>query len=172
VSDGYAHALEFTVNGQPAASEVKLDRPETVTVKAKVAFARDMPLGSAVGGLVPVGRTRKVEVVVNGKVVASQQVPADDRVHDLAFPVQINRSSWVTLRNFPQLHTNPVNVLVGGQPIRASRKSALWCAACIEQLWRARNRVIADAERPEAERTFQQAIQQYRKIAAEAPAGS
>src|SRR5260370_22055101 len=35
VSDGYAHALEFSVNGQPIGSEVSLDGPGTVEVRAK-----------------------------------------------------------------------------------------------------------------------------------------
>jgi hypothetical protein len=65
-----------------------------------------------------------------------------------------------------------VTVTVAGQPIRASRKSAQWCAACIEQLWRARNRNISEAERAEAQRTFQRAIEIYRKIAEECPEGS
>src|SRR5206468_439336 len=118
----------------------------------------------------PVGK-RLVEIVVNGKVVASQEVPADDKLHTLAFPVKVERSSWVALRQFPQLHTNPVNVLVAGRPIRASRLSARWCVGCIEQLWRARGKGIAEAERAEAEKTFQKAIEQYRRLGAEAPEG-
>jgi hypothetical protein len=172
VSDGHAHALDFRVAGKPAGAEAALDQPGTVEVAAKVAFARKTPLGTAKGGSVPPGPKRLVEVVVNGRPVASAEVPADDQAHELRFKVKIDRSSWVALRHFPQMHTNPVNVLVGGQAIRASRKSALWCVACIEQLWRARSQAIAKAERPEAERTFQQAIERYRKIAAEAPEGS
>jgi hypothetical protein len=61
---------------------------------------------------------------------------------------------------------------VAGKPIRASRKSALWCAGTIEQLWRARNQKIAENEREEAHQTFLRAIDHYRKIAAEAPEGS
>ncbi len=75
------------------------------------------------------------------------------------------------------MHTNPVNVIVDGQPIRASRKSALWCIGTIEQLWRVRGQKgpgprIADNEREEAHRTFLRAIETYRKIAAECPEGS
>jgi hypothetical protein len=113
-----------------------------------------------------------VELVVNGQPAASQEVPADGTVHDLSFDVQIDRSSWVALRNFPQMHTNPVNVLVAGKPIRASRKSALWCIGTIEQLWRVRGQGIAAAERQEAQQTFQRAIAVYRKIAADCPEGS
>jgi hypothetical protein len=172
VSDGYAHALEFTVEGKVPGEVVNLAEGGSVLVKAKVAFAKETPLGTAKGGQVPAGFLRKVELIVNGKVAASRMVPADDRAHDIDFSVPIRRSSWVALRHFPQMHTNPVNVLVGGKEIRASRQSARWCIGCIEQLWRARSRVIAEAERPEAEATFQRAIQQYRKIAEEAAAGS
>jgi hypothetical protein len=109
-----------------------------------------------------------VELIVNGRPIVSEEVPADGRPHDLQFRVKLDRSSWVALRQFPQLHTNPVNVLVAGKPIRASRSSALWCIGVIEQLWRNRERSIAPAERDEAHRTFFAAIDQYRKIAAEA----
>jgi hypothetical protein len=173
VSDGYAHALDFRVNGERPGAQVALPEPGGVTVRAKVAFAADLPLGTALGGegWTP-GKTRKVELMVNGRVAAAREVPADDRAHDLSFDVKIDRSSWVALRSFPQMHTNPVNVIVGGRPIRASRKSALWCIGTIEQLWRSRGGNIAPAEREEAHRTFQEAIRKYRAIAAESPEGS
>lgn len=131
-----------------------------------------MPLGTADGGQVPDGPNRLVELVVNGQVVASQEVPADDKIHDVNFSTNIDRSSWVALRQFPQLHTNPVNVIVGRKPIRASRKSAQWCIGTIEQLWRVRGNGILASERDEAHETFQRAIEDYRRIAAEAPEGS
>jgi hypothetical protein len=172
VSDGYAHALQFAVGGKLPGHTLDLAQPGKVVVQAKVAFAADTPLGTSDGATLPKEKTRLVELVVNGQVVASQQVPADDREHVVNFPIQIDRSSWVALRQFPQLHTNPVNVIVANQPIRASRKSALWCAGTIEQLWRVRSGAIAAAERDEAQRTFQAAIERYRKIAAESPEGS
>lgn len=73
-------------------------------------------------------------------------------------------------RQFPQLHTNPVNVLIAGRPIRASRSSARWCIECIDQLWRVREKNIAPAERDEAHRTFEAAKEIFRRIAAESPA--
>jgi hypothetical protein len=194
VSDGYAHAPGFAVEGKSAGEAVLLVKPGRVTLRANVAFGSETPLEIAYGGAVPVGGRRlvgdtvhyhdatdanpfaggkrKVEMVVNGRVVAGSEVPADDRLHDVTFTVEIARSSWVALRHFPQLHTNPVNVIVAGQPIRASRQSALWCIACIDQLWRVREKNIAPAEREEAKRTFESAKDIYRRIAAEAPAGS
>jgi hypothetical protein len=169
ISDGYAHALEFTVNGKaPGYGDVALEKPGKVQARAKVAFAAETPLGTAVGGNVPAGKNRLVELVVNGVAVASQEVPADDRIHEVDFDVKIDRSSWVALRHFPQMHTNPVNVIVGNKPIRPSQKSALWCIGVIEQLWQVRGPGIAEHEREEAAKTFAMAKEIYRKIASEA----
>ena len=194
VSDGYAHALAFTVNGQSSGGEVHLSEPGTVTIQAQVAFSSETPLEVEYGGALPVGghrligdtvvqhettganpftaARRKVELVVNGIAVAARDVPADDQVHDVTFTASITRSSWVALRQFPQLHTTPVNVLVANQPIRASRQSARWCLGCTEQLWRAREKNIAPAERDEARRTFETAKARYRQLIKESPEGS
>jgi hypothetical protein len=173
VSDGYAHALEFKVNGvAPGFGDVQLDRAGPVKVTARVAFAKDPVLGTAPGARTPAGPTRKLELIVNGQVAAAKDIPADDQIHDVTFNVNLDKSSWVALRHFPQLHTNPVNVLIGGKPIRASRDSAKWCIGVIEQLWKVRGPGIAAAERPEAEKTFQKALEMYRTIAAEAADGS
>src|SRR5262249_37981363 len=155
---GYAHAFDFKVSGKGAGSTVDLSAPGEVEVQAQVAFAPQTPLDVAHGTVTPrlgariagdtvdkqdplpdgrlsqEGERRKVELVVNGYPFAFEQVPADGRIHELRFKVRVDRSSWIALRQFPQLHTNPVNVLVGGAPIRASRRSALWCIGVIEQL--------------------------------------
>ena len=110
-----------------------------------------------------------VELIVNGKVAGVMRVPADGEVHAMQFEPSIERSSWVALRQFPQLHTNPVNVIIDGQPIRASRKSALWCIACIELLWRNREKNILPSERDAARETFHRALERYRQIADECP---
>ena len=94
VSDGYAHAPEFTVGGKSSGDRLILERPATVPVRAKVAFAARTPLSVAHGGIVPPGvrrlvgdtvnlhgprrdgeftpggESRLVELVVNGHVVA------------------------------------------------------------------------------------------------------
>jgi hypothetical protein len=193
VSDGYAHALKFSVDNQtPGGVDVLLDEPGKVVVRASVAFAAETPLAVAYGSIVPkegrrlVGDTvllhgprneetvkggrRLVEIVVNGEPVTSREVPADGKIHELEFSVPINRSSWVALREFPQLHTNPVNVLVANRPIRASKDSAQWCIETIELLWKNRRNSIAASERDEAKRTFDRAIERYRQIAREADA--
>jgi hypothetical protein len=190
VSDGYAHALQFDVGGKkPGAGDVALAQPAKVMAHAKVAFAPRTPKAIAYGNQVAAagrrivgdtvelhgsrgdeveeGGVRQVELIVNGKVAGVMRVPADGKIHDIQFEVPIDRSSWVALRQFPQLHTNPVNVIVGEQPIRVSRKSALWCVACIELLWRNREKNITPGERDAARETFQRALGRYRQIAAE-----
>jgi hypothetical protein len=191
VSDGYAHVVDFTVEGKPAGDEVRLEKPGKARVRATVAFSSETPLEVAYGGAEPVlgprivgdtvnihdttgarpyaGGKRKIELIVNGQSVATREVPADDKLHEVTFTTDITRSSWVAVRQFPQLHSNPVNVLVAGQPIRASRQSALWAIACIDQLWAARHQRIAAAERDEARRAFEEAKEIYRKIALESP---
>jgi hypothetical protein len=190
VSDGFAHALDFRVNGHAAGFEdVHRSEAGSVTITAKVSFAPQTPETVAQGTVIPkagprlvgdtvelhgprsdrlvTGGMRLVEIVVNGQPVASQHVPADGQPHDLTFDVNIPRSSWVALRHFPQLHTNPVNVLVSDQPIRASRASARWCEEVIDLLWKNRQKVIPDSERAEARLTFDKARATYRRIASE-----
>ena len=191
VSDGYAHALEFDVNKvRPGEGEVQLARPGRVSIAATVAFAEETPLAVAHGGITPpagksvvgdtvvlhgprrdemlVGGKRMVEIVVNGLPVASQDVEANGKEHDLKFEVPIDKSSWVALRHFPQLHTNPVNVIVADQPIRASADSARWCIEAIDLLWKNREKNIKPTEQDDAKAAFDRAREKYRRIAAEA----
>src|SRR5262249_49705488 len=195
VSDGFAHALEFKVNGAaPGFGDVRLDAPGAVTVEAQIAFAPETPGLVAHGfALPPEGRRwsgdtvtlhglrtdtmmpggeRVVEIVVNGSPAASERVPADGKIHALQFRVPVARSSWIALRQFPQLHTNPVNVLVGGAPIRASRRSALWCIETIERLREQRLNSIREPERAAAMKAYDEAVEKFQRLAAEAPEGT
>ena len=191
VSDGYAHAFGFTVEGKSAGDEVRLAQPQRVTARVKVAFSSETPIEIAYGTAQPVagarltgdtvtlhdskpapGAKRRIELIVNGRVAAAAEVPADDQLHEITLTAAIAESSWVAVRQFPQLHTNPVNVIIGDKPIRASRHSAQWCIECIEQLWRVREKNIAPAERDAARQSFDAAKEIYRRIAAESPAAN
>ena len=79
-------------------------------------------------------------------------------------------SSWVCLRILPSSHTNPVFVLVGDKPIRASKKSAEWCLAAMEKCWEQKKKAIRGPEQAEAEAAFKHALEAYRKIAGESAA--
>ncbi len=111
-----------------------------------------------------------VEVIVNGRPVAKTNIVADGGIRDLVFDVPIERSSWVALRIFPSSHTNPVFVVVGGKPIRASRRSAEWCLKAVDQCWSQKAPRISATERGEAEKAYEYARQVYRRILAESDA--
>ena len=82
----------------------------------------------------------------------------------MAFDVPIEQSSWVALRIYPSSHTNPVFVLVGGKPIRASKKSAEWCLKGVDQCWSQKERAIRAGEKDEARKAYDVAREAYRKI--------
>jgi len=192
ISDGFAHALEFRVNDvRPGEGAVELAEPGPVIVTADVTFAPETPETVAQGIVVPhagqhlvgdtvelhgprtdrrvTGGTRLVEIVVNGQPLGAKRIPADGQIHRLRFEIPVSRSSWIALRQFPQLHTNPVNVFVANAPIRASRDSARWCDEVVALLWKNRQHTLPEAEREDARQTFERAQQRFRQIAAESP---
>lgn len=140
VGDGFSHFLDFTVDGTRMGegdSELHLDKPATVTVRASVAAMlgeeADEIIGNAPVTAKPywhierarVKGTRKVpvEVVVNGYPQIMTEIVADGSMYDLEWELDIPRSSWVAVRILPSSHTNPVFVIVNNKPIRAFRRS-------------------------------------------------
>jgi hypothetical protein len=190
VSDGKSHLMDFTVNGLGVGlkgSEIKLDKPDTVEIKATVAALLEPKPTEATEAIrkrrldakpywdierCRIGATRKVpvEVVVNGRPVASTEVAADGKEHPVSFKVKVESSSWVALRILPSSHTNPVFVVVDGKPIRASKRSAQWCLDSLERCWERKKGAIRDKERPAAAKAYDQARAAYRKILAECSA--
>jgi hypothetical protein len=113
-----------------------------------------------------IGSTREVpvELVMNGKPIAQKNIVADGSVQDLAFDVPIERSSWVAIRILGSSHTNPIFVLVDGKPIRASRESAEWCLAAVNQCWTQKAPKISKAELPDAQTAYDHAREVYTKL--------
>jgi hypothetical protein len=106
-------------------------------------------------------------LVVNGKPVATKVIEADGTEQDVSFETSIDSSSWVALRILPSSHTNPVFVLVGDKPIRASKTSAEWCIKATEKCWEMKKKAIREKEQPEAEAAFNFAVDAYKKILSE-----
>jgi hypothetical protein len=164
VSDGTSHLMEFvaaTTNGSPQTvpvgingSEIKLDKPAAIRLTTKVAARLD-------------GKTVPIEAIVNGYPVAKKDIVADGSLQEILLEVPVERSSWVALRLYPNAHTNPVFVSVGGQPIRASRRSAEWCLRGVDQCWKEKQKFYADAEQEEAARAYDHAREVYRRIVKE-----
>jgi hypothetical protein len=78
--------------------------------------------------------------------------------------VPIAQSSWVALRILPSSHTNPVFVVVGDKPIRASRRSAEWCLKGVDQCWSQKQRFIQASEMEDAKAAYEHAREAYRGI--------
>ena len=186
VSDGRAHLMDFAANDQEAAvggGDITLDGASRLSLTVRAACL--LPVAAPEAGVPPPNRhpfwtaerariagTREVavEAVVNGRAVASQRLVADGTVRDVRLEVPVDRSSWIALRIPGSAHTNPIFVTVGGRPIRASRKSAEWCLAAVDQCWSQKGPKIRNRERPAASRAYDHARQRYRTIVAESDA--
>jgi hypothetical protein len=116
-----------------------------------------------------IGSTRAVpvELVMNGKTVARKDILADGSVQAVAFDQPVERSSWLAVRILGSSHTNPIFVLVDGRPIRASRESARWCLAGVNQCWTQKAPKISKAELPEAKAAYDHAREVYTRLIAE-----
>ncbi len=179
--------MELTVGGVAlgtGGSELALKTPGEVAVTAKVAaFLDETPnpgLGKRHYSQKPywhierarIGESRqvKLEVIVNGYPAASRNIEADGTIQDVSFDVDIERSSWVSVRILGSSHTNPVFVVVGGKPIRASRRSADWCLKSVDRCWSQKKRFIARAEMKDAELAYEHARKAYRRLLSECEA--
>jgi hypothetical protein len=185
VGDGKSHLMEFKVNNVAMGengSELRLREPSTARVTAKVAaLLNETPDPSIKNRPYPqkpywhierarIGNTREVpvEVIVNGYPVAKQNIVADGKTRDISFDVKIERSSWVALRILPSSHTNPIFVLVGDKPIRASRRSAEWCLKGVDQCWSQKQRFHTDPQQlRDGQEAYEHARQVYRRILTE-----
>ncbi|MBI5772364.1 MAG: CehA/McbA family metallohydrolase [Verrucomicrobia bacterium] len=184
VGDGKSHLMDFKVNSVAVGehgSELKLDSAGAVKISARVAARLNEQPDPAMRNLSPsqkpywdverarVGDTREVpvELLVNGQSVARKNIVADGALRDISFDTKIERSSWVALRILPSSHTNPIWVMVGGQPVRASRRSAEWCLKSVDQCWSEKEKLIAQNELAGARQDYEHARQTYRRILAE-----
>ncbi|MFL6351093.1 MAG: CehA/McbA family metallohydrolase [Bryobacteraceae bacterium] len=127
------------------------ERPYWHVERARIGNTRDVPL----------------ELVVNGRAVARQNMVADGNVREFDFDTPIKQSSWVAVRILPSSHSNPVFVIVGGKPIRASRASAQWCLAAVNQCWTQKAPKISKAELPDAQKAYEHARDVYGKLISE-----
>ncbi len=109
-----------------------------------------------------------VELIVNGYPVERREILADGSIHELEFHFTPPRSSWIATRILPSAHTNPIFVIVDGKPIRASKRSAQWCLDAVDVCWKQKEPQIRESERNAAEKAFEFARKEYRKILGEA----
>jgi len=184
VGDGRSHLIDFQVNNVQMGvegSELRLAKPDTVLVTAKVAARLNQ---EPIPGLAKrdykqkpywhierarIQNTRKVpvEVIVNGYPITKKEIVADGDLQDIAFEVPIEFSSWVALRILPSSHTNPVFVLVDGKPIRSSKRSAEWCLAGVKKCRLQKQRFMGADEIDDFNAAYDHAERTYRRIIVE-----
>jgi hypothetical protein len=116
---------------------------------------------------IKVTREVPVELVMNGKAIARKNIVADGTVQDVTFDVPVQQSSWVAVRILGSSHTNPEWVLIAGKPVRASRASAEWCLAAVNQCWTQKASKISQRELPDARAAYDHARAVYAKRLAE-----
>jgi hypothetical protein len=124
------------------------EKPYWAIERARIGDSREIP----------------VELVVNGKAVARRVVLADGVRREISFDVPLSASAWVAVRVLGAAHTNPIFAIVGGKPIRASRRSAEWCLAAVNQCWTQKAINIRPAEREAAARAYDHARGVYRRL--------
>ena len=184
VSDGYSHLLDFKVNdtrmGEDG-SEFKLDVPATVHVSARVAArlgekaddrirrapVSEKPYWHLERARIADTREVPVELIVNGRPVATTRIVADGKFNEVAFDVNLDRSSWLALRILPSSHTNPIFALVGGKPVRASKQSAEWCRKAVDQCWSQKERTYARPELAAAHAAYDYAREVFDRLITE-----
>jgi hypothetical protein len=105
----------------------------------------------------------EVEAVVNGLPVSSQKITAAGVFREITLEVAIAGGSWVALRIRGSAHTNPIFVIVGGRPIRASRRSVQWCLAGVDRCWSQKAPRIRARERDAASRAYEHARSSIRR---------
>lgn len=187
VSDGRAHLMNLTVGEVhigdkdselrvPAGSKV----PVTLLAAALLPVHPDkslhelpydkQPYWNVERARIADSREVAVEIVVNGKLAASQKLLADGTPREMKFEIPIKVSSWVAARIVPAAHTNPVFVIVDGKPIRASRRSAEWALKSVNQCWTQKSGQISKAEIGEARAAYDHAREVYQQLIRESPA--
>jgi hypothetical protein len=183
VSDGKTHLMDFRVNGADVGADrdIRLTAPGTVKVTVKAAAylptipneeIRKRPYDQQPYWDVErarLGNTREVpvEIVVNGKVLATRNLVADGKVNDVEFDVPVSESSWIAARILPAAHTNPIFALMGGKPVRGSKRSAEWCLDAVNQCWTQKAPRIASGDLVQAKAAYDQAREVYRRLIAE-----
>lgn len=174
VSDGLCHLLDFsaaaeqsnqagpTTAASSATVHVGVDGSElALTSPQEVTFSLD------VAALIEGKDDVRAELIVNGYPVAEKAIRTDASIQALTFEHKIDQSSWVAIRVFPHAHTNPIYVVVDGQPVRGTVDSARWCLAGVEQCWKSKQNTYSSDERADAETAYEHARQVYKRLISE-----
>ena len=181
VSDGFTHLMDFTVNGVASGTGTGR-RAATRRYGARLGAGGGVarPGSGRAAPRSPAGR----EAVLDHRACARWRQRARSRSSSwstasrsparscsptacgapVTFDVPVPASAWIAVRVLGAAHTNPIFAIVGGKPIRASRRSAEWCLAAVDQCWTQKVVNIRPAEREAAARAYDHARAVYRRL--------
>lgn len=137
------------------------DKPDELAQQIRSRRLDEKPYWHLERSRIEDSRKVPVELIVNGEAVARQEIDADGDWKNLEWDIAVGKSSWIALRVFPSMHTNPIFVEVEGQPIRASKRSAEWCRKAVDVCWEKKKPQIRPSELKDAEAAYQKARQAY-----------
>ncbi len=161
-----APLLTFTLNGQEPGAELRLQTGSSRRLAARVSLRSNVPIDH-------------LEIVGNGKVVASVVLRGNRTSADTTIRMPVERSGWYVLRGwsdkpapgildlYPFASTSPIYVSVGKEEIQ-SREDAEFFLAWIDRVdaaTRAHTGWNTDAERTSALEMIERARAVYRKLA-------
>ena len=125
-TDGHVEFLDLKVNGMASpGDEIKLKEKGTITVEVKWTSIKAL--------------TGRIELLCNGKVVATQEGTSKPGEPVILKTSQIlKESSWICARRMDdkghQSHTAPVFVNVNNKPVRASAEDAQYFVKWIDSI--------------------------------------
>ena len=125
-TNGHVEFLDLKVNGANSpGDEIKLSTKGNVNIEVKWTSIKEL--------------TGRIELVCNGKVIATQEGSAGPgKPATMKYSIELNKSSWICARrmdeNGHQSHTAPVYVTVNNKPVRASAEDAKYFVEWIENL--------------------------------------
>ena len=155
--------IDLTVEGQGPGADLQLGKRG-----GKLKFKATMASIAAISSL---------EVIVNGAVVATVPLSADGKSASAEGEIEIDRSSWISLRAsgdgpsadvfdlYPYAVASPIFVTVGGRPQRSPADAAFFIA-WIDRLiafTRASDAFNSESEREEALANFTKARREFER---------
>lgn len=192
VGDGLSHLSKFAVNdvamGQAGSSgivsQLELDTPQAVKIQTSVAamLTKDIsqqakeirerrldekPYWHLERSRIGDSQRVPVELVINGEVAAKKEILANGDFNDIEWEIPLTKSSWVAVRIFPSMHSNPIFVEIDEAPVRVSLESAKWCRQAVDQCWTKKKPLIRPSELKEAEAAYDTARQAFDSIMAD-----
>jgi len=124
-TNGHVEFLDLKVNGTATpGDEIKLKNKETLDVEVKWTSVSE--------------QTGRIELILNGKVVAAQKgtvKPGESVILKTSVPIQ--ESSWICARRMDdkghRSHTAPVYITIKNAPVRASAGDAMYFISWIDK---------------------------------------